>query len=513
MNRRPVWILLLLLASLTACVRPAPNSEPWNPSANGIQSEQVDGSAALPTALPSHTPFKPVVHTPGVPIPTPTPDAPRQMPTPRTEPETYVVQAGDSLGKIAQRYQLSLNALISANETTNPDLLEVGQALTIPAPIPGSEGPSFKVIPDSELVNGPASADFDIAAFIQKRAGFLASYSETVDDQEMTGAEIVARVVREYSVSPRLLLSVLEYQSGWVTRSNPPEESRDYPMLLPDAWRKGLYHQLAWAADNLNRGFYLWRINGLSTFVLADNNIVPANGTINAGTAGVQNMFATLLGLEEWKRATGPDGLIATYQELFGYPFDYAIEPLLPEGLSQPNLQLPFENGAVWSFTGGPHGGWGDGSAWAALDFAPPEEGLGCNISPSWVVAMTDGLIVRADNGAVVQDLDGDGVEQTGWTILYMHIASQDRVQVGTYLHAGERIGHPSCEGGVSNGTHTHVARRYNGEWIPADGSLPFVMDGWVSSGTGTQYDGFLTRNEQNLEAWDGRIPENQIQR
>jgi hypothetical protein len=32
----------------------------------------------------------------------------------------------------------------------------------------------------------------------------------------------------------------------------------------------------------------------------------------------------------------------------------------------------------MWSFTGGPHGGWDSGSAWSALDFAPPGEGAGC---------------------------------------------------------------------------------------------------------------------------------------
>ncbi len=98
---------------------------------------------------------------------------------------------------------------------------------------------------------------------------------------------------------------------------------------------------------------------------------------------------------------------------------------------------------------------------------------------------MADGVIVRSEFGEVVQDLDGDGDERTGWTLLYMHIGTSGRVPVGKKLKAGEFIGHPSCEGGVSNGTHTHVARRYNGEWIPADGSLPFNLDGWISEGAG----------------------------
>jgi hypothetical protein len=120
---------------------------------------------------------------------------------------------------------------------------------------------------------------------------------------------------------------------------------------------------------------------------------------------------------------------------------------------------------------------------------------------------------VRADNGAVIQDLDGDGLEQTGWVILYMHIESRDRVAPGTFLKAGERVGHPSCEGGLASGTHVHLARKYNGEWIPADQSLPFVLDGWVSRGTGDVYDGYLEKNGKTIEAWEGRSPDNIIKR
>jgi LasA protease len=114
----------------------------------------------------------------------------------------------------------------------------------------------------------------------------------------------------------------------------------------------------------------------------------------------------------------------------------------------------------------------------------------------------------------VIQDLDGDGVWQNGWSIFYMHIATERRVKAGTYLEAGDRIGHPSCEGGFSSGTHLHIARRYNGEWIAADDeALPFVMDGWVASGYGVEYNGYLTQGDQVLEAWNGRTATNAIQR
>jgi LasA protease len=444
---------------------------------------------------------------------TPTPDAPHSLPDIRVEEEQYVVQPGDSLHTIAQRYFVSVEDILAANEISQPDYLEIGQVLTIPAPQPDINGPGFKVIPDSELVNGPSSADFDLKDFIHSQGGYLSDYKEEVDDRQLSGVKIVQRIAQEFSVNPRLLLAVLEYQSGWVTDENPDEETLDYPIGVAVDWRKGLYNQLAWAADNLNRGYYLWRVNGLAVWILKEGSIVKVDPSINAGTAGVQHLFSQLYEVEEWQQAVGSEGLISVYNEFFGYPFHYAVEPLLPANLVQPPMQLPFERRISWSFTGGPHGGFGSGSAWAAIDFAPPGEALGCVQSEAWVVAVVDGLILRTGNGAVIQDLDNDGLEQTGWIVLYMHVEARERIQAGTYLQAGEKIGHPSCEGGVSSGTHLHLARRYNGEWIPADQDLPFVLDGWKTEGTGWEYDGYLVKDGQSIEAWEGRDSINEIQR
>ena len=112
-----------------------------------------------------------------------------------------------------------------------------------------------------------------------------------------------------------------------------------------------------------------------------------------------------------------------------------------------------------------------------------------------------------------MQDIDGDGYEQTGWVILYMHIETRDRVEAGTRVKGGERIGHASCEGGLSNGTHVHIARKYNGEWVNADGHIPFMLDGWTPTSAGIEYDGFLERAGIILEALEGITEENMITR
>ena len=62
--------------------------------------------------------------------------APTTVPQPT--PQLYVVQAGDTLSRIAGRFGISLAELIAANAETlpNPDLLQIGDQLIIPVPVP-----------------------------------------------------------------------------------------------------------------------------------------------------------------------------------------------------------------------------------------------------------------------------------------------------------------------------------------------------------------------------------------
>jgi len=456
-------------------------------------------------------PYIPPTRIPDQPIYTPTPSVPKPLPTLRTEDITYTVQWGDTLKSIAYQYNLLPQQIIDVNGITNPGLIFTGQQLLLPAPEIRDTGPGFKIIPDSELVNSPYTVRFQIISFIDNQPGYLKDYQEEVDGEVQSGSEIVQRISKDYSINPRLLIALIEHQSQWVTTSN--EKNNPYPINYNEAGYEGLYHQLAWAADELNRGYYLWKVKGIGTWTLSDEINVPINATINAGTAGVQHLFSRLFSYKKWLAAISEDGFFMTYSSMFGYPFDYTYSSLIPDDLTQPHLQLPFEDGVTWLFTGGPHGGWDTGSAWAALDFAPIPGDVGCSASNAWVVAVADGIIVRSDHGAVVQSLDGDSYGQTGWSILYMHIASDDRIEIGSHLSAGDKIGHPSCEGGISSGTHLHIARRYNGEWIPADQDLPFIMDGWVSQGLGYAYQGIMTRGEQAIQAEDTKTDYNRIQR
>jgi LasA protease len=507
----PLIALLVLCISLSACAGSRPSQ--ITPASVWAKGQLPTGAAGFVSVVPTRSYILPPTRIPGSPELTPTPDAHHYQPGALRTPQSYVVQPGDMLSGIAQKYSISLQVLSQANHISDPDTLQVGQTLTIPVVTPQPPGPAYKLIPDSELVYGPLSAQTDVQALIQSKAGYLANYSQVVNGDTLNAAQVTVLAAQESSINPRLLLALVEYRTGWLTKPQPDPALVQQPLGFSDAWYNGLYRQLEWAAIQLSSGYYRWRSKSVTDWVMSDGSVVPIDPSINAGTAGVQNFFAQLDDYSTWVRDVGPGGFFDTYHKLFGDPFDLAIEPLVPANLVQPPMALPFGPGESWYFTGGPHLAWLDGTPYGAIDFAPPGDTQCGGESDAWVTAVADGVVTRTGTGEVILDLDGDGNEGSGWDVLYMHIETRDRVQPGTQLRAGDRIGHPSCEGGDATGIHVHLARKFNGEWISALGPLPFNLSGWVSAGTGEQYVGTLSRNGVVLKNVDGASPDNLVKR
>lgn len=420
---------------------------------------------------------------------------------PEPAQRTHTVLLGETLGTIAAQYGTDVTTLVALNDIEDANHLLPGRILMIPedrapesvAALEIAPQSAFDMFTDHELLFGLDARDFDLDDFVQAQGGLLVTFEEEVEGQILTGGEIVQLVAERHSVNPKLLLAILEYESGWLTEPAAAETS--YPLGYEQEGVEGLYKQLSWAANLLNWGFYGRADGGLASFALGESEII-FDSAISDGTAGAQLYLAARpdVTAQQWQYDTGPEGLAATYRSLFGKPAVAENLPVMPANLQQPRLSLPWESGVTWNFSGGPHGGWNSGSAWAALDFVPPDVEYGCAQSDSWVTAVADGIVARSGQGAVVLDLDGDGYAGSGWAIIYMHLDNRDRIEEGTAVFRGDRLGHAGCEGGVSNGTHLHLARTYNGRWISADGGLPFDLDGWVSSGVGYEYNGWLTR-------------------
>ena len=421
-----------------------------------------------------------------------------------TAPLLYYTQSGDTLPVIATRFGVNVNDIDSSDKTLSPTgLLPPDTLLLIPHMLVNTTSP-VKIVPDSALVYSPSAVDFDTEAYVNEAGGYLSEYKEWLGSTEWTsGAEIVERIAIENSIDPRLLLALIEYESGWVfgQPSNPKQE--DYPLGKVDLSLKGLYSQLAWAVNQLSVGYYGWREGWVTDITFSDGVTARLAPDLNSGTVAIQNFFAQISDTPGWLGALdATNGLPALYERMYGNPWVRAMdyEPLYPPNLTQPQMVLPFMIDQIWSYTGGPHGAWERDGARAAVDFAPGSTESGCAKSYAWVVASAPGLVVRQGNGALVVDLDGDGKEQTGWNLLYLHI-TDPAVKVGDWVETGDFLGHPSCEGGIATGTHVHFARKYNGEWISADGPLPMLLSGWTVHAGKNPYEGIMTRGDSSISA------------
>ncbi len=484
MRIRLALVCSLLLIAILACSGPSPDPAAGHITPFGTIFPTETATFIFPTDSPTLAPT--ATHVPITPL---APISPNDF-------LLYRVQTGDTLDLISLRFNIPLADLIQLNNITNDEPLKIDEILFIPARLEQT-GPDFKIVPDSELVYSLGVAGFDVEGFVDAQGGYLSRHSEFIRGAMRSGGEIVRMVALDNSVSPRLLLALLEQQSGWVT--NPAEPADKMHPLWPDPQRQGLFNQLDWLADTLNLGYYRWRDNTVTAMDFPNGAQVKINPTLNAGTVSIQYMYSRLYAEAEWQILVGPQGLYATYSNLFGDPFANAVEPLIPIGLAQPELRLPFDN--TWLYIGGPHAAWEPGSPWAALDFAPPSSGTGCLPSNVPALAPAAGLVVRSGNGVVVIDLDGDGREQSGWAILMLHVATDGRIRAGTSVEAGDPIGFPSCEGGRATGTHIHIARKFNGEWIPAQGQIPFDLSGWTAQFGPREYKGTLIKNGDTVTA------------
>ncbi|HET6846177.1 MAG TPA: hypothetical protein VFH29_05045, partial [Anaerolineales bacterium] len=262
------------------------------------------------------------------------------------------------------------------------------------------------------------------------------------------------------------------------------------------------YLQLIWAANTLNNGYYGWRSGKLTEFESPDGTIIRPDPWLNAGTVALEYYFSRTQSGDEYATSVGPAGFIQTYRRLFGDPYAESTA-LIPGSLRQPQLSLPYRWRQIWTYTGGPHTAWGSGEPLAAIDFAPPCDHPGCaSLNPqTQVVAMADGLVVRSGPEGVMLDLDKDGDERTGWNLFYLHIGASQRVVLGADLQTGDAMGFPSSEGGEATGTHIHIARKYNGEWILADGPLALDVGGWIVREGAAAYLGTLSRNGMTVRA------------
>jgi LasA protease len=503
-------LVITLSFAIGACSRPpnlwgaymTPTSDlPITSTPKLLPTQPATGDPVLSTPTPSPAPS----NTPVIAPTKPTPQAESILTAaPEGKPILYYSQSGDTLKAVASHFGVRTDEITSSDSLPETSLIDPGTLLVIPERLT-TQGPNIEIMPDSEIVYSVSATDFDTKTYVIESGGELAKYQEYLKTTGWTtGAAAIERLATENSINPRLLLAVLDYEGNWVTGKPTDYLHRDYPMGYINEFEKGVFRQMTWAINQLYAGYYGWRSGTLTELRFPDGNTLRIAPDLNAGTVAIQYLFSKLHNQSDWQQIIDPNiGFPARYAEQFGDPWLRAqsVGPIFPPGLGQPAMVLPFEPNREWAYTGGPHGAWEHEGPLAALDFSPSAEKSGCTESEKWLVASAPGLVVRSGNGVVVLDLDGDGYEETGWNLMYLHVATKDRVKLGTWVETDDHIGHASCEGGVSTGTHLHFARKYNGEWILADGPIPFTLSGYVAHNGQNPYEGTLTKGDITIVA------------
>lgn len=128
MSRRPIrklkYIVIVGLSSailLSACSNPLSGSDDATPEAAG---PEATATIAPPMPIITPTPVDPAAIE----------AAANQTPGTVERPDTYVVAENDTLYAIAALFEVDIARLVEENGLADPNDIEVGQELIIPAP-------------------------------------------------------------------------------------------------------------------------------------------------------------------------------------------------------------------------------------------------------------------------------------------------------------------------------------------------------------------------------------------
>lgn len=251
---RRFWLIGLILAliSFSCTLEQIAASDPqFAPATTSPLLQSPEPPASPTTRLPA----SPTVPLPTSPLPQLSASPTSPPPTPLT-PLLYYTQAGDTLPVVAVRFGVDAASITSPDPLPATTLLNPGQLLIIPQRLANTTSPKH-LLPDSEVVFSPSATDFDIHSFVVQANGYLNAYAQWLPSTGVTsGADVLARVALENSINPRLLLALLEYESGWVYGAPVDLSHEEYPMGKVNESLKRLYHQLSWAVNQLSIGYY-----------------------------------------------------------------------------------------------------------------------------------------------------------------------------------------------------------------------------------------------------------------
>ncbi len=365
----------------------------------------------------------------------------------------------------------------TAAPTARPTAAAAPQPTAAPAPAQPAQ-------PQPEAPAEPAAAPFfdaqrfvyetdfyvpQIQAFLDGQPGPLKRMRFPVGDRAHSFAEVLVGQTSYYSLNPKVVLALLEAQSGVVTASDPSDEQLAWAVGFhgDNGNRRGLTAQVRWAVRQLFQARRGYPDYAPLTYA-DDSSAAPPPGMTMTEYALARALAPT----------TTPDGLPAallrfqqTYTRLFGDPRPAPIglpppaEPFLSKPLERVSRVTSFfdHSGPLLARTaGGIMTYWGRQETDVAFAYNGHDGWDYAAASPDLALAAADGLVVFAGNAddncatrAVVID------HGNGYRTLYWHLDRVD-AEIGQTIVRGQPVGVVGNTG-CSLGPHLHLGVQYLG--------------------------------------------------
>jgi len=318
--------------------------------------------------------------------------------------------------------------------------------------------------------------NFDIEAYLASQAPHLLPY-----------AEQISHWAGYSSISPRVLLALMEQQSGVLRSPNLSAEQLAQPFAKLSA-KPDFAGQLQDVADQLATRLYsapthpaaseFSNQQAPSALDFLFENAEPHAIQQQAATRHFNDIYQQLFAEEFSAAPVQTEQQQAAQQPTTG-------DPVMLAGPANGFLQFPFPLGQSWH-VGGAHTNTGSGNyPMSSLDMSQGG-GWGSNQSGRWVAASAAGSFKRHSS------CFAEVVHSGGWSTTYYHLMNI-QYNTGASVSKNTKIANPAntqpqalCNGGSSTGPHQHWSLKQNGSWTHLNG---VYVSGWQITATGSSYD------------------------
>lgn len=391
------------------------------------------------------------------------------------------------------------NRIVPSSATATPGIPDAPPQDTGPTPTPGVQVPP-PAPPRATLINRerffyePNFYAAQVQAYLDTQPGPLRGLRAPIGDREQSLAEIVSSAATYISVNPKVILTLIEQQSGALTNPAPSEDQLKWLLAYrgENERRAGWVAQLDWLRRELHRAQSDFPNNPQLTYADASRSPLPPGlGVADYAIARVLAQTTSAADLPN-KLDRGNSSFVATYTRLFGDPREAPVDlpapavPFLSLPMDKPHQITSFfdhdspflqQNGSIVTYRGersiDPRMSYDGHDGWD-IAMLPPEP----------VLAAADGTVVFAGNAADGCNTRAVVIDHgNGYRTLYWHLGKVT-AQPGP-IKRGDKVGVAGASG-CGTGPHLHFSVQYLGRGTDAYGWCgPQGGDPWANHPAG----------------------------